>query len=342
MPGRAHAVGQARVVDHVGHVLKAPAGLAHQPGARALQPDLAAGHRACAQLVLEPDDAKRVGRPIVQGTRQQEQRNARHAGRRALHPRQHHGQAGIGVGAEPLVAPQAVAFAIGLGHGARGGGRHIAAGALLGHEHRALQQLVKVLRGQPRQVLGHQRGRSELAQRAGERIGHRQRAAQAELGLHEQVGQRVLGGRGHGRGPVQHTAPVRQRRQPVAAEGHALQLHIGRVLQHRLLVQAGAGAVLQRGRVVVGGVGQAVQHAAGQRPQLLQVGLQVLQQVGRQVQRQEPGQVGVAVVQVHAVLVGHRVLGHGDGQVGRRVGGHGGSGCVRSSSIGTDLPCRPP
>jgi hypothetical protein len=81
------------------------------------------------------------------------------------------------------------------------------------------------------------------------------------------------------------------------------------VLDDALRVDAGARAVFQRRRVLVGGVRQSVQHATGQPAQVPQVRQQVGQQVGRQVQRQQPAQVGVAVEQVHAVLVGHRVGG---------------------------------
>jgi hypothetical protein len=95
------------------------------------------------------------------------------------------------------LSPQPVAAVVGLArrHRARGGGGHVGAGALFGHEHRALLQRVEVLRRQLRQEALHQRRVAMAAQRARQRIGHRQRAAQAELGLHEQVGQRVLGGR---------------------------------------------------------------------------------------------------------------------------------------------------
>ena len=330
-PGRTHAVGQARVVDHVGHLLEAAAGFADQPGARAFEPDLAAGHRPRAQLVLQPQDAEGVGRAVAQRARQQEQRDALHASRRAIDARQHHRQAGVGVGAKPLVAPQAVA-AVGIAVsvacagacsaaqrlGARGGGRHVRAGALFGHEHRALAQLVDILRGQPRQVALHQGGRAELAQRARQRIGHRQRAAQPELGLHEQIGQRVLGRRRHGLRPAQHARAVRHCRQPVLAEGDALQLDISRVLDDALRIQPAAGAVFQRRRMLVGRQGQAVEHTAGQPAQVLQVRQQVGVQVGTEVQRQQGLQLGIGVEQVGAVSIGHRVDRVGHGRVSRR------------------------
>ncbi|MNI45352.1 hypothetical protein D3C73_997740 [compost metagenome] len=68
--GRAHAVGQARIVDHVGHLLEAAAAFAHQPGNGPFQADLAAGHRARAQLVLQAQDAVVVVAAVVQVARQ--------------------------------------------------------------------------------------------------------------------------------------------------------------------------------------------------------------------------------------------------------------------------------
>ncbi len=305
--GGTHAVGQARVVDHVGHLLEAAAGLADQPGACAFEADLATGHRARAQLVFQPQDAVGVHRTVVQPSRQQEQRHAGHAGRRAVDARQHHRQVGIGVGTEPLVAVQPKAVAV--RRGPRGGGGHIGAGALFGHEHRALMKIVEALRRQPRQVLGDQCRAAELAQRARQRIGHRQRAAKAELGLHEQVGQGVLGRRRQRVGPAEHAAAVRHRRQAVLAEGDALHRHIVGVLDDALQVQARAGTVFQFGRVPVGAGGERIQHPARQAAQALQMGAQVLQQRRLQVQRQQRAQAGVGVEQVAALCVGHRMDG---------------------------------
>ena len=209
--GRAHAVGQARVVDHVGHLLEAAAALAHQPGGGAFQADLAAGHGAGAELVLQPQDAVAVAAAVVQLARQQEQRHALQAGLR-LAARQHHGEAGVGVGAEPLVAAKTpAAVRPRLGHDL--GGADIGARALLGHEHGALAQAVEVQARDLRQHLVDEFRRAELAQRARQRIGHADRAAQAELGLHEQMAERVLGRCRHGLGPAQRAAAMRQRGQ---------------------------------------------------------------------------------------------------------------------------------
>ena len=300
--GRAHAVGQARVVDHVGHLLEALAAFAHQPGARAFHADLAAGHGAGAQLVLQSQDAIVVVRPVGQVARQQKERHARQA-RRVFAARQHHGKAGVGVGAEPFVAAQQPA-AVGLlaGHGF--GGAHVRARGLFGHEHGALAQFVEVLRDDLGQHFLYQRGVAELAQRTRQRVGHADRAAQAELGLHEEIGQQVLGRRRHGLGPAQHAAAMRQRGQAELAVGQAFHLDISGMLVDARLVRAGAAAHRQRGRVLVGNGGQLVQPAAGQRAQAIEVRRQVAIEIGGQIALGQSGGVGVGPVQVQAARIG--------------------------------------
>ncbi|VTM08179.1 Uncharacterised protein [Pseudomonas aeruginosa] len=178
--GGAHAIGQARHVDHVGHLLEAAADLADQVGAGAFQADLAAGHGAAAQLVLQADDAVGVARTVLAKLRQEEQGHALHAFRRALGAGEDHRQVGVRVGAEPLVAIQLPLAALLPRHGT--GSRHVGAGGLLGHEHGALEQLVEIPRGQGRQVAFDQFRGAEPAQGTGQRVGHADRAAEAELG----------------------------------------------------------------------------------------------------------------------------------------------------------------
>ncbi|VWC24643.1 hypothetical protein BTE28158_06020 [Burkholderia territorii] len=144
---RAHAVRQPRHVDHVGHLVKATADLADQPGLRAFERDLAARHRTAAELVLQPHDPVAVARAVRQCLRQQEQREALDAVRRAVGPREDHREVGVRVRAEPLVAVQAPhrpALRIGFARRARRDAADVGAGRLLGHEHRALEQRVEI------------------------------------------------------------------------------------------------------------------------------------------------------------------------------------------------------
>lgn len=251
---------------------------------------------------------------VFEPARQQEQRHALHAGRAVVGACEHHRKVGIGVGAEPLVAAEAPA-AIRLLPRHRRGGRDVGARGLLGHEHRALRKLVEIERGQARQEARDQIGAPELPERARERVGHRDRAAQAELRLHEEIGQHVLDQRRHPALPAQRLIAVRHRGQAEFAEREAFHLDVGRVLDDLLLVQAGARALLQRGRVAVGGAGQVVEQAAREAAQPLEVRLHVGQQVGGQVEREQLVQLGVGAEQVLAVAVGNRVRVRGGGVV---------------------------
>ena len=71
--------------------------------------------------------------------------------------------------------------------------------------------------------------------------------------------------------------------QAVLAEGQPLHLAKGRVLFNGLHVLAPAGAVMQLWRVAVGGAGQLIQAAARERAQAIQVRLEMLKQVRREV-----------------------------------------------------------
>ena len=99
---------------------------------------------------------------------------------------------------------------------------------------------------------------------------------------------------------------MRHRGQAVFAERQLLHGDVGRVLEDALLVQAGARAVLQRGRVLVRLIGELVEFATGQFTQLPQVRLQVLEQVGLQIQTQQRLELRVVQVGVGAGAVRNR------------------------------------
>ncbi|MFN7642128.1 MAG: hypothetical protein ACK5PW_03410 [Burkholderiales bacterium] len=71
---------------------------------------------------------------------------------------------------------------------------------------------------------------------------------------------------------------MRHRRQAEVAERDALELDVGRVLEHAPLVGAAPRAHRQRRRMFVGGRGQLVERTAGERAEPVQVRAQVLEQ----------------------------------------------------------------
>ena len=225
---------------------------------------------------------------------------------RRLAAREHHREARVGVRAEPLVAGQSVRAVGALARERRGAG-DVGPRALLGHEHRALVQRIKVERGDQRQHPLHQRRVAVAAQRARERVGHRHRTAQPELGLHKQVGQRVLGRGRHRFVPAEHAAAVRHRREPELAERDALELDVGRVLDDARLVGAAPRAHRQRRRVLVRDRRELVEAPACEPAQPVEVRREVLEELARQVGREQRRRHRVGAVEVDAARIGDGV-----------------------------------
>ena len=172
------------MVDHLDDRRHAAAGLADHLGQGAAELDLARGVGAVAELVLEALQLEAlVARAVGQHARQREAGDAFVGLREDEEEVAHRGAA------EPLVAgdlPPAVV----AGQRARGVGAHVRAALLLGHRHAAQgagllgggpQLGVVGRRGQPRHPLGGDVGLR--AQRRDRGEGHRDRAAEARLGL---------------------------------------------------------------------------------------------------------------------------------------------------------------
>ncbi len=300
-PCRTHAVRQPRQVDHVGHLVKAAADLADQVSLRAFERDLAARHRAAAELVLQAHDPVAVARAVRQRLRQQEQCEALDAVRRAVGAREHHREIGVRVRAEPFVAMQApgrLAVRVRLARRACRDAADVGSGRLLGHEHRPLVQRVEIARREHRQVARDQRRIAVAAQRVRQRIGHADRAAQPEFGLHEQERQRVLDERRHG------IRLVAQRREPEFRIRDALERDVGRILVDPLHGLAAPVAVLEHRRMLVRARRPFVElarHARAERAQLrFEFGVTRVAQV----QLQERAEIGIDGEEVDAPAVG--------------------------------------
>ncbi len=91
-------------VDLLHHLLEAARDVAHQIGRGAVEDDLARGHRAGAELVLQPHDPVGVARAVLEPARHGEHAEALRTGRRAARPCQQHHDVGVGMAAEPLLA----------------------------------------------------------------------------------------------------------------------------------------------------------------------------------------------------------------------------------------------
>ena len=183
--GGAHPVGEPRQVDLVEHLLEAVAQIADLPCHRALEADLAARHRAGAELVLQAHDPVAVAPAVLEPPRQGEQREAGGSRARALRPREQQRHVGVGMRAEPFVAVEPPLAVFVARHGLDRA--DVGAAGLLGHELRALPLDRRVRRQHARQ-----QPRLELVAAVADDevdggVGDADRAHQAELALHEEI-----------------------------------------------------------------------------------------------------------------------------------------------------------
>ena len=183
------------------------------------------GCRACPSGGRSDRRSRVPSGPVAR--QQEERRRISGRARRVGGAGEHHGQGGIRHSnrtiCPPVSAPGAViapASAVTVGRA------DIGAGALLGHEHRALVERCRRRPGSVR--AGRWRairsvGRRSACEACGSRLSVMLTGQmQAELGLREEIGQQVFGRRRHGGGPAEdrrHDAtsrPARTRRRPAA------------------------------------------------------------------------------------------------------------------------------
>ena len=292
------AVGQPRRIHHLRHLHKAAIEPSYRIGNRAFQLDLARGHRAGAELVLQPHDPVVIGRAVIEKARHQEQPDAAGAAFRALRPRQQHDDLGIRIGAEPFFAGQAPVVAF-----LHGGGRQLAdvgAAFLLGHELAALGELGHVGLGQAVEIFCLQRGIAEIRQQLCAAVGDVDRAAQPELGLVEQKRKGVLGHHRIGLRPAQNALAQRHRMDAELAERGLLQFAIGRMIFDPLRVAAKTVALVQHRPMAVGKPRAFVEMAAGQAAEPVEMRLDVAKQLVGQMDAQQIGQRRIGAIEVHA------------------------------------------
>ncbi len=270
------AVGEPRRIDHFGHLHEAAIEPTDRIRNRAFQLDLARGHRAGAELVLEPNDPVVVGRAVVEEARHQEQADAARAGTCAFRPRQQHHHLGVRIGAEPFLAvePPVVAFL----HRRRRQRADVGAALLLGHELAALRQPAHVGLRQAVEIFRLQRLAAEFRKQLGATVGDIDRAAQPELGLVEQEREGVLCHHGIGLRPAHDALAQRHRVNAEFAEGGALQFAIGRMILDPLRVAPETVALVQHRHVAVGEPRAFVEMTAGERPEPVEMRLDMAKQ----------------------------------------------------------------
>ena len=163
----------------------------------------------------------------------------------------------------------------------------IGAAGLLGHELRALEHDRRVLAEQPVEQQLLQRRRAEALDDEVGGVRHRDRAHQAELGLHEEIGDAVLHQRMRGLLHAQHAGAMAHGVHAEVVEGDLLHLAVGGMVVDPVLVAAEAVARLQHRRMLVGHHGEIVEPVAGERAQPLEMRRHRRPQAGLQVERQQ-------------------------------------------------------
>ena len=132
---------------------------------------------------------------------------------------------------------------------------------------------------------------------------------QAELGLHEQILQRVFGDRGQRAIDAEAAGPMAHGVKLKIGEGDRLHLAIGRMIVDPVLVAAEPIACIQHRRVFVGGPGQLIQPAARERAEAIEVRIQPAEIVRQKIKREQIAQAAIDGVEIRTRTVGRDVIG---------------------------------
>ena len=124
-------------------------------------------------------------------------------------------------------------------------------------------------------------------------VGDADRAHQPELGLHEQILQRVFGDRRQRTVHAERAGAMAHGMELEIAEGDLFHLAIGGMIVDPVLVAAEAVARMQHRRMLVGDAGQLVEPAAGELAEPIEMRFQLAKiiccQIKRQADRAGPG-----------------------------------------------------
>jgi len=117
-------------------------------------------------------------------------------------------------------------------------------------------------------------GAGEFANEMDRGVGHADRTHQPELGLHEQILQRIFGYRGQRAIHPKRAGAMAHGVKLEIAERDFLHFAVGRMIVDPVLVAAEPIACVQDRRVLVGGPRQFVEPAARQRTEVMEMRFQ--------------------------------------------------------------------
>ena len=124
-------------------------------------------------------------------------------------------------------------------------------------------------------------------------VGDADRAHQSELGLHEQILQRIFGDRGQRPFHAERAAAMAHGVKLEIAECDALHLAIGRMVVDPVLVAAEAVRGVEHRRMLVGGAGEFIQPAARQLAEAMEMRFQPPEILRLQVQPEQIAQAAI-------------------------------------------------
>jgi hypothetical protein len=193
-----------------------------------------------------------------------------------------------------------------------GGGADIGARSHFGHEHGALHEGVQILGGEAGDVAVDEVPGAESVDDARSRVGHRDGAVEAELGLGEEEGESIFSGVREGARPAERGA-MRDGGKGEIGEADALHFTISGVVVNGLDIAAVSVAVEQDGWVLVGYGGQIVESAAGQGAEAGIIRAKVLEQIGIEAEAESRNEVGIVIEEVKSAVVAGQKGGGGAG-----------------------------
>ena len=239
---------------------------------------------------------------IIKEARHQKQADATGARPGSFRAGQQRDDRRIGIGAKPFFAvePEMLAF----GHRASGEAAHIGAAFLFRHELRALGQFAHIGLRQPVEILGLKRRIAIARQQHRRAIGDIDRAAQAKLGLVEQIGEGVFSRGGISLRPAENALAMRHRMDAECAERGLFQLAVSRVVFDVLDVAAEFVAVVQNRRMAVADARAFIQPSTGHFAETVKMRVDMGHQIGRQIQRQQITQRRVVAIEILAGGIG--------------------------------------
>ncbi len=140
-------------------------------------------------------------------------------------------------------------------------------------------------------------------------VGDADRAHQPELGLHEQVLQRVFGDRRQRAIHAERAGAMAHGVELEVAERDRFHVAVGGMIVDPVLVAAEAVARLQHRRVLVGGSGELVEPAAGKGAEAVEVGLEPAKVIGLQIEPEQVAQAAIDGIEILSRTIRRDVIG---------------------------------